>query len=595
LGLILYISLCYFSASAANEPPPDTSFGSNSNSVFRLEHLSNDKVTQAYIQFIIDDTTGWMGIENLTINELEGKDELFIKFKLPITHWSDPSLMLNGYSSGFEIYNYNKKIYESGNSQNEKDFEYYNLHYIPLDSNYAGTIIVIRVHIDDILNIISFSSVSIGNSKDLVSRVFKERSSILRSGLVGFTLGIFLIFAGIIAFIIFVLRRKKIDSLLLFFTLFTITEGYTLCVDLLFQIIPISPKTFIYSNVISSSLIPIGLLGVFFGISGYLRKPLFYIMMSIHVVFTAFYLLYLGRYDLEFFYWVLILVDIFVCMYAFWKSKLFKNKNFRIPIISIGILVVLVILDIFAVFQIFYIAEDLASYGMVLMVLAFGYYIERNYTKNQQQVYSYKTELAMAQNKLLLLENESIISQYEVLKNQVNPHFLFNSLNTLSSLIRFDPEKAQNFIGEFSDVYRYVLDVKDKILVSVAEELSFVNSYLYLQKLRFGNNLNCEIIISDSCMQEFIVPLSMQMLVENAIKHNEISETFPLNISIECKDSWLIVSNNLNRVDSSLHSKKMGLKNLSERYHLISEKKVEFYIENNRYIAKIPMIHEDES
>ncbi len=247
-----------------------------------------------------------------------------------------------------------------------------------------------------------------------------------------------------------------------------------------------------------------------------------------------------------------------------------------------------------AVFEVFYIAEDLSSYGMILLVLAFGYYIEKKYSQAQLKINNYETELALAKDELLSLENENILSQYEALKNQVNPHFLFNCLNTLASLIRFEPNNALTFIEEFSDIYRYVLDVKDKILVTVKEEIDFVKSYTYLQKLRHNQNLELQVNIDADCLHKLIIPLSLQILVENAIKHNEISERFPLTIGITCENGWLVVKNNINKIDSHLLSKKVGLKNLSERYNLITDKTPSFSVNNKEYIARIPIIDEED-
>ena len=579
---------------ATNNQPPDTIF--DSNSTFRIEQINESNFNEAYIEKLFSDTTGWLKIKNIDFDDLKDKNELLVKTTIPNKTWTEPTISLNGYATGFEIYQNGKKIYEFGNSKSEnKPITYYNIHFISLDSNYAGATLIMRVHINNVLyNTASFSSMMIGNKDDLIKLVFNDRSKILRGELLNFILGMFLIFAGIITCIVFIIRRKKVEILFLYFTLFTITEGYTLCAGFLFQIINISPFALIISSVISSNLIPIGLLGVVKIVTNRPKRSLISIMIIIHVIFTILFLVFLTTISFELGYWILIGIDIVVGIFAFIKSKIFKSKEFRIPFITICLLFLLVILDMFAVFGVFYIAEDLSSYGMILLVFAFGFYIERKYTQAQQKIYNYETELALAQNKLLSLENENMLSQYEALKNQVNPHFLFNSLNTLASLIRFEPNNALKFIEEFSDIYRYVLDVKDKILVTVKEELDFVQSYAYLQKLRHNQNLELLVNINAEFLHKFIVPLSLQILVENAIKHNEISEPYPLTIDIICENEWIIVKNNINKIDSHLLSKKVGLKNLTERYNLICEKKPTFIVNNKEYIAKIPIINEEE-
>ncbi len=185
-------------------------------------------------------------------------------------------------------------------------------------------------------------------------------------------------------------------------------------------------------------------------------------------------------------------------------------------------------------------------------------------------------------------------SKYAVLKNQVNPHFLFNSLNSLNSLIRISPEKAIEFVDKFSKIYRYVLDVNDKMVVELYEEVDFLQSYYFLQKIRFGVNLKIEVNIDAKKLNDFILPLSIQMLLENAIKHNEISMEKPLTISISADEDYLIISNNLQRKNVFEHSNGIGLANLKERYKHFTDAEPMFYYTDNSYIAKIPIIHESD-
>jgi two-component system LytT family sensor kinase len=190
------------------------------------------------------------------------------------------------------------------------------------------------------------------------------------------------------------------------------------------------------------------------------------------------------------------------------------------------------------------------------------------------------------------LKREKAESNYAALKSQVNPHFLFNSLNSLSSLIRVSPEKAVDFVDNFSKIYRYVLEVSDKLVVELNDELIFLQSYYFLQKIRFGNNLNIDIKVDAQKLNCFILPLSLQFLIENAIKHNEVSSEYPLFISVEADDEFLIVINNLQKKLTAESSTGIGISSICQRYSHITDTKPIFYIENNRYIAKIPLIIE---
>lgn len=188
------------------------------------------------------------------------------------------------------------------------------------------------------------------------------------------------------------------------------------------------------------------------------------------------------------------------------------------------------------------------------------------------------------------LKREKAESQYAALKNQVNPHFLFNSLNSLSSLINVSPEKAIEFIDKFSKIYRYVLDVNEKIVVELREELDFLQSYYFLQKIRFGNNLEISMDIESTKLNNYIPPLSVQILIENAIKHNEVSSDYPLKIKVCTENDFLIISNNLQLKKKMDSSTGIGLKNLMEHYDHLTDARPEFFATQNEYISKIPLL-----
>ncbi|MCB9211417.1 MAG: histidine kinase [Ignavibacteriales bacterium] len=191
----------------------------------------------------------------------------------------------------------------------------------------------------------------------------------------------------------------------------------------------------------------------------------------------------------------------------------------------------------------------------------------------------------------LAKENSQI--KFETLKSQLNPHFLFNSLNVLSSLIKKDSEKAQDFVDEFSSVYRYTLDVIEKPIVELSDEINFAMSYLFLQKNRFGNAVNVEINVDASKLNYLVPPLAIQTLLENAFKHNKVSEDQPLHIKIYNEENLLFVANNLQPKIKSYESKGVGLVNLKKRYELLGEKSPLSTVTENEYISNIPLINPD--
>jgi LytS/YehU family sensor histidine kinase len=187
------------------------------------------------------------------------------------------------------------------------------------------------------------------------------------------------------------------------------------------------------------------------------------------------------------------------------------------------------------------------------------------------------------------LKREHLALQYEALKNQVSPHFLFNSLNVLTSLVYINQDLAAQFIKQLSEVYRYVLDQRENELTEIDDELQFVESYIYLHKIRFDQGLNYEILINNK-PEGKIIPLSLQMMVENAIKHNVISANEPLHIRICIDRDYVTVSNNLQFKPIPGGSSHIGLQNLKARYDYLSNKPFEVNKLDNEFVVRIPLI-----
>ena len=153
-------------------------------------------------------------------------------------------------------------------------------------------------------------------------------------------------------------------------------------------------------------------------------------------------------------------------------------------------------------------------------------------------------------------KKESIEAQYQNLTSRLNPHFLFNSLNTLTTVVEEDPKKAVNYIRELSVVYRYVLNSQKLTWADLAAEMSFTQSYILLMKMRFEDNLRINLDICEEYLNYHILAMTVQLLIENAVKHNEISSSHPLEIKICCRDEKLIVSNNKQkRTDHAIYHK----------------------------------------
>jgi sensor histidine kinase YesM len=190
-----------------------------------------------------------------------------------------------------------------------------------------------------------------------------------------------------------------------------------------------------------------------------------------------------------------------------------------------------------------------------------------------------------------VLREELSQIRFEVLKSQINPHFMFNSLNVLSGLINKDVTKAQQFIDEFSHIYRYVLETIEQPVVSLGKEIDFMHSYLFLQQIRYGENLTFSSNIPGELLSRVLPPLSLQVVLENAIKHNIVNESKPLRIEIFSEGEFLVVKNTLQAKISAPVSTGLGLKNIVKRYALITTLEPSFRVETGHYIARLPLIN----
>jgi len=194
------------------------------------------------------------------------------------------------------------------------------------------------------------------------------------------------------------------------------------------------------------------------------------------------------------------------------------------------------------------------------------------------------------ENQQLKLEN--ILGQYETLKSQLNPHMLFNSLNTLRSLIREEPAKAQHYTQELSNVLRYMLQENDSQKTTLSEELEFIEGFIFLLVMRYEDNLVFEIEIDKRFNQYLLPPMSLQLLIENAVKHNEISRRNPLRVSIKTDDSGMLhVCNPIQPRLTDSAGTGIGLDNLVKRYRLLFNEKVIINKDDNYFCVSIPLIN----
>ncbi|MBI9066952.1 MAG: histidine kinase [Salinivirgaceae bacterium] len=191
-------------------------------------------------------------------------------------------------------------------------------------------------------------------------------------------------------------------------------------------------------------------------------------------------------------------------------------------------------------------------------------------------------------------KTEMLAYKYETLQNQINPHFIFNSFNVLSDLVYEDQKKAVNFIKQMSQLFRYVLDSRDKELVPISEELKFVESFAFLLQTRFEDKLTIAIDVNVE-YDEMMVPMALQLLLENCVKHNEVSSQNPLSVKIIRKENYIEVSNNLQLKSIGLDSKKTGLANITQQYAFFTDKEVIVEQTESHFSVKVPILKISES
>lgn len=282
---------------------------------------------------------------------------------------------------------------------------------------------------------------------------------------------------------------------------------------------------------------------------------------------------------------------LFIYLDGIFEAERFSKKRISLGflgsfVISVGTIFLLRIVEDVLIegssFEEFYLNETMANYVVTIIItffvtLAFhAFYFYKAYQDNK-----------VNQHKIIA---GTASAQFESLKNQIDPHFLFNSLNVLCSLIEENPIAAQKFTTSLSKVYRYVLEQKDKELVSVAEEIAFAQTYMDLLKMRFENSILFEIQDRFDNEDAKVVPLALQLLLENCIKHNEVSETKPLHIKISVQNGALVVSNNLQKKEVLFDRKGVGLENIVSRYGILTQRKVLVEENENEFKISIPIL-----
>ena len=211
-------------------------------------------------------------------------------------------------------------------------------------------------------------------------------------------------------------------------------------------------------------------------------------------------------------------------------------------------------------------------------------------------LYVYIRSRERSLKKLERLRQEKIQFRFEVLRNQVNPHFLFNSFNTLISTIEDNPKMAVEYVEQLSEFFRNIVTYRDKDIISLQEELNLLQTYVFLQQKRYGDSLNLQVSIHENdAIENYIPPLTLQLLVENAIKHNAVSKESALTVGINIAGDRLVVKNNINPKQHKDNSSGMGLQNIINRYNILTSKQVQVTNDNYNFVVTLPLIKKQDA
>jgi len=294
---------------------------------------------------------------------------------------------------------------------------------------------------------------------------------------------------------------------------------------------------------------------------------------------------------------LLIVILVWECNRFLSNFILSPNRNFKIHPLIILFVASVIAVSIIAtfitlMFEIYY--PGVESHFQLTYKLTLGFSFRINlFLHCLNAIYFFLNKFKDAQFEAEALKKSTAEARFEALRNQINPHFLFNSFNTLASLVYKDADASSKFVEQLSTVYRYLLNNQQNKVVRLSTELAFIDAYIYLLKIRFQENLIIEKNLSEHLFDTYIAPSTLQLLIENAIKHNVVSKKNPLSINIFEEDKHIVVQNNIQLKDVKEESTNIGLNNIRSRYDYLCGKDALIVNSEEVFTVKVPIIQSD--
>ena len=592
IGLILAAVL--FSRIHASAVPPETRAILTMD---RMDYHAGDFTRGAGDREPWTDSKFWKPVSEFDEQDLSGHHEIWLRVPLPSEPWKDPALLITAFLNNLTVYLEGSRIYAYGGDGNPRsqEFRYNMCHVVPLHGYQPDMTVYIRTVFPSRAGLGELFSLSAGETHDILEALIDERDNLFRNSIQDICFGVLLLVTAAGSLFVFLIRWHERDYPFLAFGLFSLCVGLTYLSDanaLFF--LNLSPETHFYLKTCSFLMVPAGLFS-FFG-TLFQLKPLFSRIVTflwvLHIGLALTVSVFPGlviNYETSLL--VLMIITCAVCIGIILTSGHSAPSSIRMLFIGFfAVFIVLVLIHLLELIGLVPATSDLFGWGMLLFVSGLGYVLIQHYTRTYQAMQAVSLELAENKARVLELQKETLAAQFEALKNQIDPHFLFNNFSTLASIIEESGVTAVSFVQELSKVYRYVLQTRSSTLVPLTEELAFIQSYRFLMSKRFGDNLIISLNVPEAARSLLIMPFSLQLLVENAIKHNIVSVKKPLTIRIDVPGDTLTVTNNLQKKTTPVQSTHIGLTNIRTRYGLMTHREVRVIESTSEFRVEIPLI-----
>jgi len=532
----------------------------------------------------------WSDIEEFDIPDFYPAKTLWLQFQLPADLPNSPVLYISNLYGEFSILKGDSLIYRYDEHNKQLN------HLIILEGKVDS--LTIKFDFDNKYYHFPIRDIFIVDQADIPLVLDEHGYDIMINQLPNIFGFIYLFFSIILLFLAFRISEARIP--LLGFSVFTLVEGAILLMDpLLAYYLDIPPSLFSHLDLSFIGAHNIAVLFICNLMFANGKSKVLNINLVWQLLLTGFINIWVLSRSFNEYLEIILALSILVTFISIIVIMI-RNRKQVYPKISFYVGIAYILLPLISALsegielEYFFRFVYLIVSGLILLI--FVYVALEKYKLSQATALDKTLSLEQKENQLLHLEKEKLLSQLSVLKNQMNPHFLFNSLSTLTALIDEDQERAIEYVEELSLVFRYVLQAGKKDLISLEEELEFLKSYSHLLSLRYHHNLTFKYEISAELLSHKLPPLTLQLMVENVVKHNIIDEDAPMEISIYTSSGKLFVKNPLQsdelKLNFKLDSIGIGQQNIQKLFDFYMKEKIKFKIEDKCYIVEIPLLGE---